>query len=249
MAPSPQKETSSKQTAVPSPRAGNRHLTDTPVVISDGSGSDTAVTPQQAQAVKPVATVPTVATVAPQESVPVPSERGPAPELDKVDIAPSVGLYRSTGPPTEVTIQEDAASAWAAFVAEGIKSVEEAGRTALTPSMPAAVKLVPGTELEDAVGAPDSLCAPMGGPFSLDRPAFPHSTGSFSFSDMATLSRRDAVLVKEYTETDGTWGESVRSRFLQNHWIAYQVPSALSCYRTWSLMPSMGSTSKVCSRY
>ena len=49
---------------------------------------------------------------------------------------------------------------------------------------------------------------------------------------MAALGRRDAVLVKEYTETDATWGEGVRSRFLSNHWIAYQVPSALQCDQT-----------------
>ena len=49
---------------------------------------------------------------------------------------------------------------------------------------------------------------------------------------MAALGRRDAGLVKEYTETDAAWGKGVRSRFLQNHWIAYQVPVALPCDRT-----------------
>ena len=235
MALSPQKEASSKRAPAPLPRVRNRQPTETPVVIRDGSGSDTAVSVQPAQAVKPVATVPTVptvATVAPRESAPVPSERGPVPELDKVDTVPSSRLYRSTGPPTEVTTPEDAASAWTAFVAEGIKSVEEAGRTAPTPSMPAAVELVQGTEPEDAVGMPDSRRAPMVDSLSLDCPAFPRCTGSFSFSYKAALDRRDAVLVKEYTETNATWDESVRSRFLQNHWIAYQVPSALPCYRT-----------------
>ena len=183
---------------------------------------------------KPVATVPTVptvATVAPRESALVPSERGPVPELDKVDTVPSVGLYRSTRP-AEVTTPEDAASAWAAFMAEGIKSVEESGRTAPTPSMLAAGELVQNTEPENAVCMPESRRAPMVGPLSLDWPAFPSSTGPFSFSDKAALVRRDAVLVKEYTKTDATWGESVRSRFLQNHWIAYQVPSALPRDRT-----------------
>ena len=97
MAPSPQKEASFKRALAPLPRVRNRQLTETPVVISDGSGSDTAVGSQPAQAAKP--TVPTVATVAPQESAPVPSERGPVPELDKVETVPSVGMYRSTGPP------------------------------------------------------------------------------------------------------------------------------------------------------
>ena len=72
----------------------------------------------------------------------------------------------------------------------------------------------------------------MVGPLSIDWTAFPRSTGSFSFSDMAALGRRDACLVKEYTETDTAWGEGVRSRFFQNHWIAYQVPVALPCDRT-----------------
>ena len=208
------------------------------MVISDGSGSDTAIISQPAQVGKPVATVPTVptvstmATVAPQEAAPVTVERSSAPELDKVDTVPSVELYLSTGPPMEMTTPEDAASPWAAFVAEGIKSVEEAGRTAPTPSMPAAGELVQGTDPEDAVGTPGSRRPPMVGPLSLDWPAFLRSTGSYSFSDMAALGRRDAFLVKEYTETDATWGESLRSRFLQNHWIAYQVPSALPCDRT-----------------
>ena len=88
-----------------------------------------------------------------------------------------------------MTTQEDAASAWAAFVAEGIKSVEEAGRTAPTPRMSAAGELVQVTEPEDAVGAPGSRCSRVG-PLSLDWPAFPRSTGSFSFSDMAAQGRR-----------------------------------------------------------
>ena len=123
MAPSPQKEASFKSALAPLPRVRNRQLTETSVVISDGSGSDTAVGSQPAQAAKPVATVPTVptvATVALQESAPVPSERVPVPELDKVDTVPSLGMYRSTGPPKEVATPEDAASAWAAFVAKEI---------------------------------------------------------------------------------------------------------------------------------
>ena len=69
----------------------------------------------------------------------------------------------------------------------------------------------------------------MVGPLSIDWSAFPRSTGSFSFSYMAALVRLDAGLFKEYTETDVAWGEGVRSWFLQNHWIAYQVPVALPC--------------------
>ena len=72
----------------------------------------------------------------------------------------------------------------------------------------------------------------MVGPISLDLPAFPHNAGSFSFLDMAALGRQDAYLVREYTETDASWSETVRSRFLQHHWVAYQVPAALPCDRT-----------------
>ena len=65
--------------------------------------------------------------------------------------------------------------------------MEEAERTAPTPSVPAAGELVQGTEPEDAVGMPDSRRAPMVGPLSSDWPAFPRSTGSFSFLEMAAL--------------------------------------------------------------
>ena len=67
------------------------------------------------------------------------------------------------------------------------------------------------------------------GPLSLDWPTFPRNAGSFSFLDMAALGRREACLVREYTETDASWSETVRSRFLQHHWVSYQVPAALPC--------------------
>ena len=126
---------------------------------------------------------------------------------------------------------DDAASAWTVFVAEGIKSVEEAGRTTPVSNAPAATKPTHETEPEDAVGTPDTKRAPMVGSLSVDWPAFPRSTGSFSFSDLAALGRRDACLVQEDTGTDASWGESVRSRCMRNHCIAYQVPSALPCDR------------------
>ena len=53
---------------------------------------------------------------------------------------------------------------------------------------------------------------------------FPLSAGSFSSLDMATLGRRDAGLVQEYTETDASWPGAIRGPFFQHHWTAYQSP-------------------------
>ena len=107
--------------------------------------------------------------------------------------------------------------------------MQDAGRIAPTPTVPEAAQ---DAEPDDAVGTPDSRGTPMVGLLSLDWPAFPRSTGSFSFSDMAAIRRRDTGLVRQYTETDATWAETVRTRFLQNHWLVYQVPVTLQCDRT-----------------
>ena len=224
MATPPNKGPGPQKTAGVTSRARNRPLVEVPVVISDGSCSDDAATPRPTQGVLGVNTTPGPISQGPPPKV---DEAGPTHDSEKEDVEPSVGL-----PPRSAPSAEDAVSAWAEFVAEGIKSMEEAGRAIPSAQMPDVPKTKEYTDPEGAVGAPDSRRAPMVGPLSLDWPAFPRSTGSFSFSDMAALGRRDAVLVKEYTETDATWGESVRSRFLQNHWIAYQVPSALPCDRT-----------------
>ena len=196
------------------------------MVISDGSGSDGASTPQP-----PKAAVPGGAAIsaAVQESAPVLLKGDPTSDPMKPVGEPAVGLPQPTAPVIEAVVTDDAASAWAAFVAEGIKSVEEAGRTTATPNVPAAARVA---ELEDALGAPDPRRAPIVVPLSLDWPAFPRNPESFSFLDIAALGRRDACLVREYTETDASWSETVRSRFLLHHWVAYQVPAALPCYRT-----------------
>ena len=196
--------------------ARNRLIVETPVVISDGSGSDIAVTPRLSQGRE---TVKATVAAAPRDSGPVGDKLGPALDPKKTECEPS------TGP----AMAEDAASAWAVFVAEAIKSVEDAGRKVPTNIAPDAAKPAQDTEPEDAVGAPDTRRAPMVGPLSVDWPVFPRSTGSFSFSDMAALGRRETSLVKEYTETDAVWSEGVRSRFLRNHWVVYQVPAALPC--------------------
>ena len=229
MSPSPQKGPSPKKSAGLAARARNRQIFETSVVVSDGSVSDIAATPRPSQGGETIeATVP-AASRGPES---IGEQSDPALGPERTGCEPSVG---SAPPPVTVvgtSMADDAASAWAAFVAEGITSVEEAGRTTPVSNAPAAAKPTQETEPEDAVGTPDTKRAPMVGPLSVDWPAFPRSTGSFSFSDLAALGRRDACLVQEYTDTDASWGESVRSRLLQNHWIAYQVPSALPCDRT-----------------
>ena len=93
---------------------------ETPVVISDGSGSDSASTPQH-----PKATLPGGAAIsaAGQKSAPVLLKGDPTSDPMKPVGEPAVGLPRPTVPVVEALVTDDAASAWAAFVAEGIKSV------------------------------------------------------------------------------------------------------------------------------
>ena len=81
----------------------------------------------------------------------------------------------------------EAVSAWAAFVAEGIESVEEEGRTTPASNAPATTKPTQETEPEDVVGSPDTKRAPMVGPLSVNWPAFPRSTGTLSFLDLAAV--------------------------------------------------------------
>ena len=223
--PLPLSPVSSSPQRVPSPesspgvttRARNRLIVETPLVISDGCGSDVAVTPGFSPGKEPVeATV----AAASRYSGPVVDKLGPTLDPKKTECEPSAGPGQTSKPVADATMAEDAASAWAAIVGEGIKSVEEAGRTVPTNNAPDAAKPAQDTEKEDAVEAPDTRRAQMVGPLSIDWPAFPQSTGSFSFFHMAALGRRDTCLVKEYTETDAAWGEGVRSRFLQNPWVA-----------------------------
>ena len=155
MAPSPPKVTSPKKASGPLPRARNRPIVETPVVISDGSGSDGASTPQP-----PKAAVPGGAAIsaAVQESAPVLLKEDRTSDPMNPVGEPAVGLLQPTAPFIEAVVTDDAESAWAAFVAEGIKSVEEAGRTTPTPNVPAAARVA---EPEDALGAPDLRWVPF----------------------------------------------------------------------------------------
>ena len=226
MVPFPSKGVSPKKPSGPLTHVRNRPLLETPVIISDGSGSDGAGTFPP-----PKAEVPSATTVAApvQGSVGSLSKVGPTLDPKKPEVEPSVGLPQSAAPITEAASTDDAASTWAAFVAEEIKSVEEAGRTTPPSTMPTTAQ---SAEPKDALGVPDSSHAPMVGPLSLDWPAFTRNAGSVSFLDMTALGRRDAGLVQEYTDTDASWSGAVLERFLQHHWTAYQVPVALPCDRT-----------------
>ena len=229
MSPSPQKGPSPKKSSGLATRARNRQIFETPVVVSDGSVSDIAAAPRPSQEEESIeATV----AAASRGSEPIGDKLDPALGSERTGCEPSVGSAPPPVPVVGTSMADDAASAWAAFVVEGINSVEEAERTTPVSNELAATRPTQETEPEDTVRTPDTKCVPMVGPLSSDWPAFPRSTGSFSFSDLAALGRRDASHVQEYTDTDASWGESVRSRFLQNHWIAYQVPSALPCDRT-----------------
>ena len=229
MPSSPQRGPSPETSPGVTTRGRNRLIVENHVVISDGSGSDIAITPRFSPGKEPAeATV----TAASRDSGPVGDKLGPKLDPKKTECESSAGPAQPSEPVADATMTEDAASAWAAFVAEGIKSVEEAGRTVPTNNAPDAANPAQDTEPEEAVGVPDTRRAPMVGTLSIDWPAFPRSTGSFSFSDMAAIGRCDPCLVKEYTETYAAWGEGVRSRFLQKQWIAHQVPVALPCDRT-----------------
>ena len=46
------------------------------------------------------------------------------------------------------------------------------------------------------------------------------------------FGRRDARLVQASTDSDASWAEPARDRFLRNFWLGYQVPQSLPCDRT-----------------
>ena len=131
-------------------RGRNRLIVQTPLVISDGSGSDIAVTPRFSPGKEPVEA--TVAALS-RDSGTVGDKLGPTLDSKKTECEPSAGPAQKSEPVADAKMAEDAASAWAAFVAEEIKFLEEAGRTVSNNNTPDAAKPAQDTEPEDAVGS------------------------------------------------------------------------------------------------
>ena len=117
MSSSPQRVPSPETSPGVTTRGMNRLIVETPVVISDGSGSDVAVTPRFSPGKEPAeATV----TAASRDSGLVGDKLGSTLDPKKTECEPSARPAQKSEPVADATMAEEAASAWAAFVAEGI---------------------------------------------------------------------------------------------------------------------------------
>ena len=158
-----------------------------------------------------------------------PAALGPEPVRREEPVVPPPALVPSQFQPPPVVETE---AAWGNLVSEGLRTVETAEGSATAGPSASESEFPANREPNGLIGAPEVHRAPMIGPLSLDWPFFPRSSGPFTFDDLVALGRRDARLVQASTDSDASWAEPARDRFLRNFWLGYQVPQSLPCDRT-----------------
>ena len=226
MAPETAKRDTS-ESIEPAPR--NRQLSTEPVVLSDGSEDAPKTSVDEVTVATTVAAPASPKTVPSLISAPAPSALGPEPVRREAPVVPLSALVPSQVQPPPVAETE---AACGNLVSEGLRIVETAERSATARPSASENEVPANHEPDGSIGAPEVHRAPMIGPLSLDWPCFPRSSGSFTFDDLAVPGRREAQLVQASTDSDASWAEPARDRFLRNFWLGYQVLQSLTCYRT-----------------